>query len=303
MEEPLEAVDSTNEPHDHPLKGIGYMLAGVAILVALEMCAKSAANAGVGVLQVSWVRYVGHLLLFAAIFGPKLKLGLIKTQYPVKQVSRGVLLLLMTLASFLSLQYLQMIQVTVIGFLIPLVVAALSVPMLKEKVGPHRWGAIIIGFVGVMLVVRPTSLDTHWSMLVLMGGIFFYGFYMIYTKQLASKGESSIRSVFYTALIGGVILTLPMPFVWERPQSIEVWGYLAAAGILGGIGHFLVIKAHEFAPASLLAPFIYTQVIWSVLMGYLQFGDLPDHWTIIGGAIVISSGIYLMVREARKKKN
>lgn len=278
------------------------MLAGTAILVALEMCAKSAANAGVGVMQVSWVRYMGHLILFAAIFGPKLKLDLVRTEYPSLQIARGIFLLVMTIAVFLALQYLQMIQVTVICFLVPLVVTALSGPMLKEKVGIHRWGSIIVGFIGVMFVIRPTSIETHWSMFILLGGVLVYGVYMILTKKLASRGESSIRSVYYTALIGGLVLTIPMIFVWETPKDPAVWGYLGAAGVFGGVGHYLVIKAHEFAPASLIAPFVYTQVIWSTLMGYLQFGDVPDHWTVTGGVIIIVSGIYLMFREAKKKK-
>lgn len=287
---------------DNPFVGIMLMCISVIFLIILEMCAKTAATNNIPIMQVGWIRFVGHLCFFALVFGPKMKLDLVRTDYIGVQIIRGFLLLAMTLGAFLSLKYLQMIEVTVIGFLIPLVVAALSVPMLGEKVGKHRWAAIILGFVGILFVVRPAAVTTHWSMFVLIAAIFGYGFYLILTRKLAAKGESPVRSVFYTALIGGVVLTIPMPFIWVSPGSIELWGYLLAAGFFGGMGHFLLIKAHSFAGPSLLAPFLYTQIIWSSLAGYIQFGDIPDRWTMVGGAIVISSGLYLMARETLKKR-
>lgn len=297
-----EAKQPTAGMTDNPFVGILLICIAVIFLIVLEMCAKTAATNDIPVMQVSWIRFVGHLFFFAFIFGPKMKFELIRTDYVGVQILRGFLLLTMTLASFLSLKYLQMIEVTVIGFLIPLVVAALSVPMLGEKVGKHRWAAIVLGFVGILFVVRPTDVTTHWSMFVLMAAIFGYGFYLILTRKLAAKNENPVRSVFYTALIGGIVLTIPMPFIWVDPVSIELWAYLLAAGFFGGMGHFLLIKAHSFAGPSLLAPFLYTQIIWSSLAGYIQFGDVPDHWTMVGGAIVISSGLYLMAREAVKKR-
>ncbi|MDX1736858.1 MAG: DMT family transporter [Alphaproteobacteria bacterium] len=301
MEDLLEDVDSKNEVHNNPLKGMILIGLAVGVLILLEMCAKKATMSGLPVSQVSWIRYAGHLAIFAVLFGPKLKLDIVRTRFPKTQVFRGFLLLYMTLASFMALKHLQMVQVTVIGFLTPLVVAALSVPFLGEKVGIHRWAAIVVGFIGVMFVVRPTGLEMHWSMLYLMSGILAYGFYLIFTRKLAALGENAIRSVFYTALTGGIVLAFVMPFVWEQPKSIEIWFFLAGTAAFGGLGHYLVIKAHEYAFASLLAPFLYTQIVWSTLAGYLQFGDIPDYWTLIGGAIVISSGLYLMMREARKR--
>ncbi len=297
-----EDADKTHSLNDNPMIGILLTCVSVGFLIILEMCAKKAAVNNIPVMQIAWVRFFGHLVFFAVIFGPKMKLELVKTSYLGIQFLRGALLLMMTLAAFLALKYLQMIEVTVLGFLIPLVVAALSVPMLKERVGPHRWAAIIVGFIGILFVVRPTGVTTHWSMIILIAAIFGYGFYLIFTRKLASYGENPVRSVFYTALIGGIVLAIPMPFIWVTPDSLEIWGYLLATGFFGGIGHFLLIKAHSFAVASLLAPFLYTQIIWSSLMGYFQFGDVPDRWTLVGGTIVIGSGLYLMARESIKKR-
>ena len=208
----------------------------------------------------------------------------------------------MTLGSFLSLKYLQMAQVTAIGFITPFLVAALSVPLLGERVGRHRWGAIIVGFLGVLVVIRPGMGGLHWSMMALLGGISAYAFYLILTRKVAAE-ESPITSVFYTALIGAIVMTLPLPWIWQSPESWLGWAFMGLTGVFGGFAHLLIISAHRYAPASLLAPFYYTQIVWSVLAGYLSFGDIPDHFTLAGSAIVIASGLYLMARERRNTKS
>lgn len=298
---PQAETETTDRRSDRPGKGILLMCIGVGTLILLEMSAKGAAAAGVPVAQAVWVRFTVHLLAFALIFGPRMGKNLIATRNLKAQLARSLLLLLMTLASFLALKYLQMAQVTAIGFATPLLVAALSVPILKEVVGIHRWSAIIVGFLGVLLVVRPGMEGMHWAMLVLLGGIASYSFYLILTRQIAGQ-EDPVTSVFYTALFGAVFMSLPMPWVWETPQTTEAWTFMLLTGLFGGFAHFLIIIAHQYAAASLLAPFYYTQIVWSVLVGFIAFGDQPDAFTIGGAGIVIASGLYLMARERRKKQ-
>lgn len=295
------ATEIIDRRSDRPGRGILLMCIGVATLILLEMSAKGAAAAGVPVAQTVWVRFAVHLLAFALIFGPRMGKNLIATGNLKIQLARSLLLLLMTLASFLALKHLQMAQVTSIGFATPLLVAALSVPILKEVVGFHRWSAILVGFLGVLLVVRPGMDGMHWAMLVLLGGITCYSFYLILTRQIAGK-EDPVTSVFYTALFGAIFMSLPMPWVWQTPQTGQAWAFMLLTGIFGGFAHFLIIIAHQYAPASLLAPFYYTQIVWSVLVGFIAFGDKPDGFTIAGAGVVIASGLYLMARERRTKR-
>mgnify|MGYP002713034506 CR=1 FL=1 len=295
------ATEIIDRRSDRPGRGILLMCIGVATLILLEMSAKGAAAAGVPVAQTVWGRFAVHLLAFALIFGPRMGKNLIATGNLKIQLARSLLLLLMTLASFLALKHLQMAQVTSIGFATPLLVAALSVPILKEVVGFHRWSAILVGFLGVLLVVRPGMDGMHWAMLVLLGGITCYSFYLILTRQIAGK-EDPVTSVFYTALFGAIFMSLPMPWVWQTPQTGQAWAFMLLTGIFGGFAHFLIIIAHQYAPASLLAPFYYTQIVWSVLVGFIAFGDKPDGFTSAGAGVVIASGLYLMARERRTKR-
>lgn len=295
------ATEIIDRRSDRPGRGILLMCIGVATLILLEMSAKGAAAAGVPVAQTVWVRFAVHLLAFALIFGPRMGKNLIATGNLKIQLARSLLLLLMTLASFLALKHLQMAQVTSIGFATPLLVAALSVPILKEVVGFHRWSAILVGFLGVLLVVRPGMDGMHWAMLVLLGGITCYSFYLILTRQIAGK-EDPVTSVFYTALFGAIFMSLPMPWVWQTPETGQAWAFMLLTGIFGGFAHFLIIIAHQYAPASLLAPFYYTQIVWSVLVGFIAFGDKPDGFTIAGAGVVIASGLYLMARERQTKR-
>ena len=168
-----------------PVLGMLLMCAAVGLLILLELSAKAAATRGVPVLEVVWVRYSVHLLLFAAVFGPRMGRGLVRTRRLGIQILRSALLLWMTIASFLSLKYLQMAEVTVIGFAAPFLVALLSMPLLGERVGPHRWAAIIVGFIGVLIVIRPGSAGMHWAMLVIFAGVVGYAFYLILTRKIA----------------------------------------------------------------------------------------------------------------------
>jgi drug/metabolite transporter (DMT)-like permease len=249
---------------------------------------------------VVWARYFFAFALTLLFSNPLKHRGLIRTSRPYLQVGRSTLLLLSTGLNLFALRWLQLDEALSIIFATPLLVALLCVPLLGEQVGWRRWTAIMIGFCGVLVVARPGFGGLHPAALLSLGGTVCYAFYVISTRVL-SRSDSSETTQFYTNLVGAVGMTLIVPFVWTPPGSMLVGGLMVLIGALGGGGHYLLIRAHRLAPASTLAPFIYTQMVWTTTLGFLVFGDVPHRWTIIGGLIVISSGLYLLHREAVRK--
>jgi drug/metabolite transporter (DMT)-like permease len=209
---------------------------------------------------------------------------------------RSLLLLACTVLNFLAVKYLQLDQTTSIGFATPFLVALLSGPMLGEWVGWRRWIAISIGFCGVLLVARPGFGGIHPAAGFSVAAMFCYGFYFVTTRVLA-RTDSSETTLFYSNIIGVVVMTPIMPFVWTNPDGWFVIALMVLVGALGTLGHYLLIIAHRWAPPSVLAPFMYTQLLWVIGIGYVVFGDVPAPWTLAGAAIVIASGLYLLHRE------
>ena len=195
------------------------------------------------------------------------------------QIVRSSMLLGATLFNFLAFQYLQLDQALVIMFSIPLMVAALAGPMLGEWVGPRRWAAIGVGFVGVVLVARPGFGFIHPAALLSVGAAAFSALYAIMTRTLA-RFDSNETTLFYSNLVGALALLPLMPFVWTTPSDPVHIVMMTFFGALGSGGHFLLIVAHRHTPASILSPFIYTQLIWAMTLGFVVFGDVPDRWTL-----------------------
>jgi drug/metabolite transporter (DMT)-like permease len=185
-------------------------------------------------------------------------------------------------------------------FSTPFLVAILAGPLLGEWIGPRRWAAISIGFLGVILVMRPGLGGIHPAAALTVIGTFLYAIYLITTRVL-SRTDSTATTVFYSNVVGLVGMSLALPFVWTTPKDPVVAVAMVAIGAFGALGHYLLIAAHRLAPAPILAPFIYSQLVWMVALGYLVFGDLPNRWTLLGASIVIASGLYLLFRERQLK--
>jgi drug/metabolite transporter (DMT)-like permease len=251
-------------------------------------------------LQVVWARYFFAFVLALLMSNPFKDPALMKTGRPFLQVGRSTLLLMSTVLNLIALRYLQLDEVLAILFATPFTVALLSVPLLGEKVGWRRWSAISVGFFGVLVVTQPGFGSMHPAALLSGIGVICYAFYVIATRVL-SRTDSSETTQFYTNMVGAVIMTAVVPFVWTPPDSLLTGGLMVLIGLLGGTGHYLLILAHRLAPASTLAPFIYTQMIWTTALGFIVFGDVPHRWTIIGGSIVVASGLYLLHREAVRR--
>ena len=231
------------------------------------------------------------VIILARAGGPELAI----TRHPFLQVVRGLMLLASTGFNFLAITYLQLGQTAAISFTIPLWVCALSVPLLGERVGIRRWAAVMVGFLGVLVIMRPGTISFHWAMLLSLGATLCGSIYNIATRKVGGRDRAE-TSLLYVGLVGSLGAALPLPWHWLMPQGTQ-WFLLLAMGLCGGIGHFLLIQAHRLAPASLLAPFFYTQIIWMILIGLVVFGDVPDIWTIVGAAIVIASGLFVFARE------
>lgn len=214
------------------------------------------------------------------------------------QIVRAFLLLASTGLNLFALQFLQLDQAMAIMFSGPFMVAALSIPLLGESVGPRRWAAIVVGFVGVLIVARPGFGGIHPAAIFSLLCALCYAFYSITTRLLA-RVDSSETTLFYSNLPGAIAMTVWLPFVWQTPGHVYLYGLMVMQGVVAALGHYLLIRAHRIAPASVLSPFLYTQTVWVIIAGYLVFGDLPNHWTLVGCAIVVASGLYLLYRERK----
>ena len=277
------------------LIAIGLMLGAVACFACLDASAKWV-NRTTDPLQTAAVRYLGSFLLVSFFFNPWTKAGLLRTRSLKLQVARALCLVVATICSFFALKYLRLTEVTSITFASPLLVALLARPILGERIGAHRLTAVLTGFVGVLVVTRPGVGGLHAAALLAVGAACANALYSL-TTRLVAANDASETTLFYTGLVGSLVFLPVTPFVWAWPAAPLTWLLLAALGAFGALGHWLLILAHRRAPASVLAPFFYVQLLWATALGFLVFGETPDRWTLVGGAIVIASGLYLVSRE------
>jgi drug/metabolite transporter (DMT)-like permease len=282
------------------LTGIALMCGAVATFSCLDTTGKYLLRY-MDPLQVVWARYFGAFLLALIFLNPITRPRMMTTSRPLMQIGRSALLLASTALNFFALRYLQLDEALAILFSTPFLVAVLCVPLLGEWVGWRRWTAISVGFLGVLLVARPGFGGLHPAALLTLGSAVCYALYVISTRVLA-RSDSTETTLFYSNLVGAVAMLPVIPFVWTTPNSAFVVALMVLIGALGSGGHYLLIRGHRLAPASTLAPFIYTQMVWTTALGFLVFGDVPHRWTIVGGLIVVSSGLYLLNRERKLGK-
>jgi drug/metabolite transporter (DMT)-like permease len=279
------------------LIGIALMCLTMICFACLDSTAKYL-NHYMETLEVVWARYTGGLLLALILSNPVSRPAIMRTKRPWLQIGRSILLLGSTLLNFFALRWLQLDQTTSILFATPFLVALMSGPILGEWVGWRRWMAICVGFAGVILVTRPGFGGIHPAALLSVASLCCYAFYIISTRVLASS-DSNETTLFYSNLLGAVVMSLVVPFVWTTPDQWFHIALMLLMGALGSTGHYLLIIAHRLAPPVVLAPFMYTQLIWVIALGYFVFADLPNQWTVAGAAIVVASGLYLLHRERR----
>ena len=241
--------------------------------------------------EVVWVRYSVHALLMIAFLAPRIGWGLIRTAQPGGQIVRAGLLLGSTLCNFSALAFLPLAEVKAISFVSPLLVTVFAVWLLREHVTLSRWAAVVVGFLGVLFIIRPGSHMLSWAAFLALGTALCYSLYQIMTRKF-SEDEDPIVTLFFSAIVGCVVLSVVVPFMWVTPALVHMplFLYLGTAGM---VGHFLLIKALELERASVLSPFGYTQLIWVTFFGYLVFGQWPDRHAFIGMAVIVGSGLYV----------
>jgi drug/metabolite transporter (DMT)-like permease len=277
------------------LVGIALLVGAVACFSCLDASAKWV-NRTTDPIQTASVRYVGSFLLVSAFLNPWTRAGIFRTRSPWLQCGRALCLVLATLCAFTGLRYLPLTQMTSITFASPLIVALIAGPILGERIGAKRVVAVLVGFMGVLVVTRPASGGMHPAALLAVAAACANALYSVTTRLLASRDPAD-TTLFYTGLVGSLVMLPVVPFVWAAPASPLVWLLMAALAVFGTLGHWLLILAHKHTPASTLAPFFYAQLLWATILGYLVFGEAPDRWTLIGGGIVMASGLYLLFSE------
>jgi drug/metabolite transporter (DMT)-like permease len=227
-------------------------------------------------------------------------LALVRTRHLRWHLLRGLMFVAMTGMNFWALQYLQLTVTASIFFTVPILIALMGAPLLGERMDAKRWAAILLGFAGVLVIVRPGSDAFHPAMLLSMANAVLVAFFNLMTRKLAAY-DSPETIQFLPAVVASVVLAPFALAAWETPQGWLEWLMLCLLGVFGGTGHHLLAMAHRYAPASTLAPFLYQQILYMALFGYVVFGTLPDAQVWLGAAIVVGSGLYLFARERRRR--
>ena len=285
---------------NRPVLGIFLMLAAFFFFSMIDTSVKMLTILGIPAMQLAFMRYFGHVVISLGLiarggfsfdrFGSE-KLFLV--------ILRGALLMAATVLNFIALRYLPLTLTATITFSAPLLICALSWPLLGERVGIWRGGAVVVGFVGIIVAIHPFGDDFHWAVFLSLSGALSFAFYSLLTRKLSGIVATDTMQ-FYAGLVGALVL-LPLAIVeWTNPATLVDWILLFMLGFFGWLGHQLLTQAHGFAPASTLTPFSYAFIVYLTIWSYFLFDHVPDAWTIAGAAIVISAGLIIWFRERRR---
>jgi len=245
--------------------------------------------------QITWARYFFTVLFALPFMFFFFRKNLTWSTQPKLQIFRGLTLLSANILFFYSISIISMAKALTLAFVAPLITTALSPIFLGEKVGFRRWAAVVTGFVGSLIVIRPGFVELNLASIAALGTGVMYGFYLLITRKL-STSDNPLLTLLLTGLTGAVIISFAMPFVWVQPTSNQ-WYLMASIGIFAIIGHLFLILSLKYADASKLAPFSYFEIITNILIGYYFFSNFPDNWTFLGLFIIICSGNYISRRE------
>jgi drug/metabolite transporter (DMT)-like permease len=282
------------------LRGILLMCLGVCMFPFLNTAAKLL-TADYPITEIVWARFTGHLICVLIVFMPQRGWRIFAAHRPMVQISRSFLLLASTSLFVSAIGHLPLATASAIGFTSPFIVTALSVPMLREPVGPRRWAAVGIGFIGALIVIRPHASPDSWAALLVLGSACSYGLYQVMTRK-GGTHDSAATAIVYAALVGTVVMSAIVPFHFRLPARALDWALFAALGIFGGFGHYFVVRGFQNASAAIIAPFGYIELVGATLLGYAVFGNFPDGWTWVGVAIIVACGVYVGYRERKRRE-
>ena len=276
------------------MKAIIFSLLGWMFLPVMDGFAKYL-SADLPIMQITWARYFFTVVFTLPIMFFFFNKQLVWSDKPKLQILRGLILLFANICFFYSISVIALAKALTLAFIAPLIVTAFSPLLLGEKVGFKRWTAVVIGFIGSLVVIRPGFLEINLASVSALGTGFLYGFYLIITRKLCTS-DNPLLTLLITGMVGAVLVSLIIPFYWVKP-TINQWSLMAGIGIFACIGHLFLILSLKYADASKLAPLGYTEIIPNVLIGYYFFSEIPDSWTYLGLVIIVLSGLYISRRE------
>jgi len=285
------------------MTGVLLQICALLIFVVMDTLLKVMA-ADFPVLQIIWARFLFAFLIVAIAL--RLSMGRFpwRSRAPGLQALRSLLLAGCSLLFTGALAHIPLADATAVGFASPLITVALAALLLRERVSARRWCGVGLGFIGVMVALRPpflTGAPLHWAYLLPLGTAIMFAFYQILTRRLAALDDSRV-TIFHTGLAASLATSLAQPMVFLPPAPVE-WGLMIAVGGLGALSHGLLVLAYARAPASLLAPLSYTQLIWASLAGILVFGDWPDVITLLGAAVIAAGGLLTLLPQRLRNRN
>ena len=281
------------------MKAITFNLLAWVMLPIMDGFAKYL-SADLPVLQITWARYFFTVAFTLPIMFLFFRQKLVWTDKPKLQLIRGLILFCANISFFYAISIISLAKALTLAFIAPLIVTAFSPIFLSERVGFKRWSAVIVGFIGSLVVIRPGFVEINLASMAALGTGIMYGFYLIITRKL-STSDNPLLTLLLTGVVGAIIASTVMPFVWVEP-TLNQWSMMAAIGIFACIGHLFIILSLKYADASKLAPFSYFEIITNIIIGYYIFGDFPDNWTFLGLFIIVLSGIYISRRESIVRK-
>lgn len=250
-------------------------------------------------LEIAWFRLLGLLTgvgILLAMHGP----GILRSSHPLLQIGRGATAAIAVGCFVTAVTFVPLADAVAVSFVAPFIVTILAALVLREPVGPRRWFAVVLGFLGTLVVIRPGMGVLHPAIFFVVLAASAFGLRQILSRYL-SGDDGTATTVAYTGLTGSALMTLALPFVWVTPEGGRVWLLLLAMACVAAAGEFLIIRALELTQAVVLAPLQYSMMIWSTIWGWLIFSQLPDLWTWVGAAIIVGSGLYTIYRDARAK--
>lgn len=283
--------------HHRPLLGVLFLVLAVACFATLDTSAK-VLSATISVLLAVWFRYLFQAVVMAAVVLPTRGWRSLQTRHPVLHALRGALLLTVSVLGFISLIYMPIGEFTAIIMLTPLVVTLMAALFLKEQVSVLRWLLVFGGFSGALLVIQPTGQAIGWTVVIPLVLVLFYAAFQILTSRMA-RTEDPMTMHFYTGWSGTLLISLGLPWFWQRIEDWQTMALLFLAGLMGTVGHFLLIQAFARAPAATLAPYLYAQVGFAVLAGWLVFDHVPGWLELSGIGMIVACGATLAWLAAR----
>lgn len=282
------------------LAGIALVVAAVACFAALDTTAQFV-SASVPLLMALWFRYAFQAIATTAVVLPLRGWSVLRTAHPKFQCLRGVLLLTSSLLAFLSLKYMPVAEFTAIGAIVPLVITLLAATALGEKVSALRWSLVLGGFAGTVIIIRPGGENFDWPLLLPLGLVVSNSWFQVLTSKLA-RTEDPMTMHLYTGWVGTLLASMALPFVWTSLPSWSLWGWLVLMGGAATVGHFLLILAYKKTPAATLTPYLYAQIAFAMLGGWIVFSHVPDGWSLAGIVMIAicgATGAWLTARESR----